>query len=212
MDSPHPDMTTRVGVIDYGGGNLRNVLNVLKYLGHEGSLVSGPDDFAGIDRLVFPGVGAFGDCAGELDRRALREPIVEWIRADRPYFGICLGYQVLFERSSECPEVKGLGVFEGEVVQFPLDRGLKVPHMGWNRVEPVDPDFPIWEGAPDPLYLYFVHSFYPRPSDDRIIASTTEYGDAFASSIASGNTFAGQFHPERSQAAGLRLMGNFLSQ
>jgi len=211
MNSKHPDMTTRVGVIDYGGGNLRNVLNVLKYLGHEGSLVSGPDGFAGIDRLVFPGVGAFGDCAGELDRRGLREPIIEWIRSDRPYFGICLGYQVLFERSSECPGVRGLGVFEGEVVQFPLDRGLKVPHMGWNRVAPVDPRCPIWEGSPDPLYLYFVHSFYPRPSDDRLIASTTVYGETFASSVMSGNTFAGQFHPERSQEAGLRLMANFLS-
>ncbi len=212
MDSPHPDMTTRVGVIDYGGGNLRNVLNVLKYLGHEGSLVSGPDDFAGIDRLVFPGVGAFGDCAGELDRRGLRGPLVDWVRSDRPYFGICLGYQVLFESSSECPEVKGLGVFEGEVVRFPLDLGLKVPHMGWNRVDPVDRDFYVWKDAPDPLYLYFVHSFYPRPADHRIIASTTEYGDQFASSIASGNTFAGQFHPERSQEAGLRLMANFLSR
>lgn len=212
MDSPHPDMTTRVGVIDYGGGNLRNVLNVLKYLGHEGSLVSGPNDFAGIDRLVFPGVGAFGDCAGELDRRGLRGPLVDWVRSDRPYFGICLGYQVLFESSSECPEVKGLGVFEGEVVRFPLDLGLKVPHMGWNRVDPVDRDFYVWKDAPDPLYLYFVHSFYPRPADHRIIASTTEYGDQFASSIASGNTFAGQFHPERSQEAGLRLMANFLSR
>jgi imidazole glycerol phosphate synthase glutamine amidotransferase subunit len=205
-------MTTRVGVIDYGGGNLRNVLNVLKYLGHEGSLVSGPNDFAGIDRLVFPGVGAFGDCAGELDRRGLRGPLVDWVRSDRPYFGICLGYQVLFESSSECPEVKGLGVFEGEVVRFPLDLGLKVPHMGWNRVDPVDRDFYVWKDAPDPLYLYFVHSFYPRPADHRIIASTTEYGDQFASSIASGNTFAGQFHPERSQEAGLRLMANFLSR
>lgn len=212
MDSPHPDMTTRVGVIDYGGGNLRNVLNVLKYLGHEGSLVSGPNDFAGIDRLVFPGVGAFGDCAGELDRRGLRGPLVDWVRSDRPYFGICLGYQVLFESSLECPEVKGLGVFEGEVVRFPLDLGLKVPHMGWNRVDPVDRDFYVWKDAPDPLYLYFVHSFYPRPADHRIIASTTEYGDHFASSIASGNTFAGQFHPERSQEAGLRLMANFLSR
>lgn len=210
MNSKLPDMTTRVGVIDYGGGNLRNVLNVLKYLGHEGSLVCSADDFVGIDRLVFPGVGAFGDCAGELDRRGLREPIIEWIRSDRPYFGICLGYQVLFERSSECPGVRGLGVFEGEVVQFPLDRGLKVPHMGWNLVAPVDPSRPIWEGSPDPLYLYFVHSFYPRPSDDRLISSTTEYGEKFASSITSGNTFAGQFHPERSQEAGLRLMANFL--
>ena len=204
-------MSARIGVIDYGGGNLRNVLNVLKYLGHDGVLVSGPRDLESIDRLVFPGVGAFGDCAWELDRRGLRAPLVDWIRSDRPYFGICLGYQVLFERSSECPDVKGLGVFAGEVVQFPMDRGLKVPHMGWNRVDPVNRGLPIWEGTPDPLYLYFVHSYYPVPADPSIIASTTDYGEVFASSISKGNLFAGQFHPERSQEAGLRLMENFLS-
>ena len=214
-DSSEPspgEMSHRIGVIDYGGGNLRNVLNVLKHLGHEGSLVSGPGDLASIDRLVFPGVGAFGDCAEELDRRGLRDALVAWIRDDRPYFGICLGYQVLFERSPECPGVKGLGVFEGEVVQFPLDRGLKVPHMGWNRVDPVDRNHPVWKDAPDPLYLYFVHSYYPVPADPSIIASTTEYGEVFASSIARGNTFAGQFHPERSQEAGLGLMRNFLER
>jgi imidazole glycerol phosphate synthase glutamine amidotransferase subunit len=205
-------MSQRIGVIDYGGGNLRNVLNVLKHLGHEGTLVSAPGDLRSIDRLVFPGVGAFGDCAEELDRRGLRDALVAWIREDRPYFGICLGYQVLFERSPECPGVKGLGVFEGEVVQFPLDRGLKVPHMGWNRVDPVDRKHPVWKDAPDPLYLYFVHSYYPVPADPTIIASTTEYGDVFASSIAHGNTFAGQFHPERSQEAGLRLIRNFLER
>lgn len=202
--------SARIGVVDYGGGNLRNVLNVLRHLGQEGSLVSSPADFAGIDRLIFPGVGAFGDCCAEIDRRGLRDALVGWIREDRPYFGICLGYQMLFERSSECPGVKGLGVFAGEVVQFPLDRGLKVPHMGWNQVEPVDRRLAVWQGMPDPLYLYFVHSFYPRPEDPTLIASTTRYGDAFASSIARGNLFAGQFHPERSQEAGLRLMRNFL--
>ena len=208
-ESP-PGMSARIGVIDYGGGNLRNVLNVLKYLGYEGTLVSAPGDLDGIDRLVFPGVGAFGDCAGELDRRRLREPLVDWIASDRPYFGICLGYQVLFERSSECPGVKGLGVFAGEVVHFPDGTGLKVPHMGWNQVDPVDPRLYAWAGAPDPLYLYFVHSYYPQPEDKGLIASTTSYAGDFASSISRGRTFAGQFHPERSQEAGLRLIRNFL--
>ncbi len=202
--------SARIGVVDYGGGNLRNVLNVLRHLGQEGSLVSSAADFAGIDRLIFPGVGAFGDCCGEIDRRGLRDALVGWIQEERPYFGICLGYQMLFERSSECPGVKGLGVFAGEVVQFPIDRGLKVPHMGWNQVNPVDRSLPVWSGMPDPLYLYFVHSFYPRPEDASLVASTTDYGDPFASSIARGNLFAGQFHPERSQEAGLLLMRNFL--
>lgn len=204
-------MANRIGVINYGGGNLRNVLNVLKFLGHEGSLVSGPTDLEGIDRLVFPGVGAFGDCVAALDRAELRKPLVAWIAEDRPYFGICLGYQMLFEGSQECPGAKGLGVFEGEVVHFPGGTGLKVPHMGWNEVVPTDPSHPVWADAPDPLYLYFVHSYYPKPADPALVASTTEYGERFASSVSRGRLFAGQFHPERSQDAGLRLMRNFLS-
>ncbi len=203
-------MSNRVGVIDYGGGNLRNVLNVLKFLGHEGSLVSSSADLESVDRLLFPGVGSFGDCVGELDRKKLRDPIVEWIAADRPYFGICLGYQVLFEKSRETADVKGLGVFAGDVVHFPARPGLKVPHMGWNEVTPTDPSFYAWQGTPDPLYLYFVHSYYPQPEDRSLIASTTSYGDDFASSISRGRTFAGQFHPERSQEAGLKLIANFL--
>ncbi|MCB1205132.1 MAG: imidazole glycerol phosphate synthase subunit HisH [Verrucomicrobiae bacterium] len=205
-------MTQRIGVIDYGGGNLRNVLNVLAFLGHEGKLVGDPDDLKGIDRLIFPGVGSFGDCTEELDRRRLREPLIDWVKSDRPYFGICLGYQVLFERSSESPGVAGLGVLPGEVVRFSPDPGLKVPHMGWNQVVPVERSHSIWQDTPDPLYLYFVHSYYPVPADSSIVASTTEYGERFASSILSGNTFAGQFHPERSQEAGLRLIGNFLER
>lgn len=203
-------MAHRIGVIDYGGGNLRNVLNVLKFLGHEGVLVSAPQDLAQVDRLVFPGVGSFGDCAEELDRRDLRGALVDWVGADRPYFGICLGYQMLFERSAESPGARGLGVFAGEVVRFPSEAGLKVPHMGWNEVEPVDPQRSIWQGTPQPLYLYFVHSYYPVPADSGIVASTTDYGVSFAASVIKGRVFAGQFHPERSQDAGLCLMRNFL--
>lgn len=203
-------MSTRVGVIDYGGGNLRNVLNVLKFLGHEGSLVSSPADLEPVDRLLFPGVGSFGDCVDELDRKNLRQPLVQWIADDRPYFGICLGYQVLFEKSRETPESKGLGVFAGEVTRFPARPGRKVPHMGWNEVTPTDPSFYLWQGAPAPLYLYFVHSYHPVPEDRSLIASTTEYGEDFASSVARGRLFAGQFHPERSQEAGLTLIANFL--
>lgn len=203
-------MTDRVGVIDYGGGNLRNVLNVLKALGKEGVLVSAPGDLETVDRLIFPGVGSFGDCVADLDRKELREPLLRWLGENRPYFGICLGYQVLFGSSAESPGTPGLGFFAGEVVRFKASHGLKIPHMGWNEVNPVDPDHSIWNGAPSPLYLYFVHSFYPEPADPSLISSTTTYGSRFASSIAQGNIFAGQFHPERSQDAGLRLIANFL--
>ncbi|MEX2580815.1 MAG: imidazole glycerol phosphate synthase subunit HisH [Verrucomicrobiales bacterium] len=203
-------MSDRIGVIDYGGGNLRNVLNVLKFLGHEGTLVSAPGDLDEVDRLIFPGVGSFGDCVADLDRKKLRDPIVDWLKSDRPFFGICLGYQVLFERSEESPGVDGLGVFEGEVVRFSEEAGLKVPHMGWNEVRTLDPEFPLWRSTPDPLYLYFVHSYYPNPVDKELVNSTTSYGGDFASSISTGSTFACQFHPERSQEAGLKMVANFL--
>ncbi|MDF1825479.1 MAG: imidazole glycerol phosphate synthase subunit HisH [Verrucomicrobiales bacterium] len=204
-------MADRVGVIDYGGGNLQNVLNVLKFLGHEGSLVSQEGDLDSVDRLLFPGVGSFGDCVEDLDRKQLRAPLEQWLKEDRPYFGICLGYQVLFEKSAESPGAKGLGFLDGEVVRFDDSHSLKIPHMGWNEVNPVDPEYYIWKEAPSPLHLYFVHSFYPQPSDPALISSTAEYGNSFASSIAQGNIFAGQFHPERSQDAGLKLISNFLN-
>lgn len=203
-------MAERIGVIDYGGGNLRNVLNVLKAVGHEGSLVSSPENLESIDRLIFPGVGSFGDCVTDLDRKRLREPILEWLAADLPFFGICLGYQVLFESSEESPGAKGLGHFEGKVVRFDEGHGLKIPHMGWNEVSPVDPNLNVWAGAPSPLHLYFVHSFYPEPTDSDLVSSTAEYGAPFAASIARGKIFAGQFHPERSQEVGLKLISNFL--
>ncbi len=203
-------MSDRIGVINYGGGNLRNVLNTLRHLGREGSLVSSPADLDPIERLIFPGVGAFGDCIAQLDARGLREPVRAWIEADRPFFGICLGYQVLFDASEESPGTRGLGVIPGEVRRFPAGEGLKVPHMGWNQVVPTDPTHPVWAGTPDPLYLYFVHSFYPRPTDESLVASRTGYGIDFASSVSRGRLFACQFHPERSQEAGICLLRNFL--
>ena len=132
------------------------------------------------------------------------------MQADRPFFGICLGYQVLFEQSEETPGVEGLGFFTGSVIKFDGGHGLKIPHMGWNEVKPTDRSFYAWQGTPDPLHLYFVHSFFPKPDDESIINSVTEYGAPFASSVAQGNIFAGQFHPERSQDAGLALVRNFL--
>ncbi|MDF1756568.1 MAG: imidazole glycerol phosphate synthase subunit HisH [Verrucomicrobiales bacterium] len=203
-------MSDRIGVIDYGGGNLQNVLNTLKFIGSEGHLVSVPADLESIDRLIFPGVGSFGDCIEYIDKEGLRRPILEWLKNDRPFFGICLGYQVLFESSEESPGTEGLGFFKGKVVRFPSGTGLKVPHMGWNQVTPVNASDPIWAGAPDPLYLYFVHSFYPSPEDKSIASSLTSYGEDFTSSVSVGNIFAGQFHPERSQEAGIQLMRNFL--
>ncbi|MCB1076600.1 MAG: imidazole glycerol phosphate synthase subunit HisH [Verrucomicrobiae bacterium] len=204
-------MAGEIGVIDYGAGNLRNVLNALGMIGAKARLVAGPDDFDGIGQLIFPGVGAFGDSIGNLDARGLREPIQRWLAEDRPYFGICIGYQVLFEGSEEYPGIRGLGHFRGQVGRFPASE-LKVPHMGWNTVKVRDSGDPVWRGLPVEPHLYFVHSYFPKPEDDAIIAATTNYGVEFASAVRSGNIFATQFHPERSQSAGLRVIRNFLQE
>lgn len=198
-----------IGIIDYGAGNLRSVANAIHALGIEPRLVSSPADFEGLTHLVLPGVGSFGDCMGELDRRGLTGPIRDWVAAGKPYFGICLGYQILFDESVETSGVAGLGIFRGKVRRF-VEDGRKIPHMGWNAARPTDPADPLWAGLGDSPYFYFVHSYFPEPADPTIVAMTTEYGDTFASAIRSGAVLATQFHPEKSQQAGLRLLANFL--
>ena len=206
-----------VGVIDYGAGNLRSVCNALAFLGIRDEyvrLVRGPDDFEGLGRLIFPGVGAFGDCAAAIDRQRLRDPLADWLAADQPFFGICVGYQVLFGESEESPEQRGLGFFEGTVRRFSFSgtdqTHLKIPHMGWNEIHLRDPKLPLWQGLPARPHVYFVHSFYPQPADDALISATADYGGEFGAAIQKGNITATQFHPERSQSVGLRLLGNFL--
>ena len=200
-----------MGVVDYGGGNIQSVRNALAALESGYVEISRPEDFKDLTAVVFPGQGAFGDCMGQLVARGLVEPLQEWIRADRPFFGICIGYQVLFESSEENPDVSGLGIFPGTVVKFQPAAGLKIPHMGWNTARVVHPGSPSWAGlGPDP-YFYFVHSYYPAPADDALAATKTEYGGReFSSSIERGHLLATQFHPEKSQTNGLRLLGNFI--
>lgn len=200
------------GIIDYGGGNLQSVRNAIRALGHEPVLVNAADDLADVNALVFPGQGAFADCMNALHSRGLVEPLREWLAADRPFFGICVGYQVLFDGGEENPGVAGLGVLRGQVVRFPSEPGLKVPHMGWNNVHPMHPHDAAWAGLGEDPFFYFVHSYYPDPMDADVIAGTTAYaGRDFAAAIQRGRMIATQFHPEKSQAAGLRLLGNFLS-
>ncbi len=198
------------GVIDYGAGNQRSIRNALDTLGVEHKTIACPDDVDGIDKLIFPGVGAFGDSMENLNARGLVGPIREWIAADRPFFGICIGFQLLFESSEESPGVEGIGACAGQVIRFPENHSEKVPHMGWNGLTLTDPHSPIWEGLGEEPHMYFVHSYFPAPADESLVASTTEYGIEFASSIQRGNLTATQFHPEKSQAAGLRLIGNFI--
>lgn len=198
------------GIIDYGAGNLRSVANAVQSLGVEPRILDRPGDLEGLTHLILPGVGAFGDSMAELGRRGLADPIREWIAADRPFFGICVGYQMLFESGDENPGVPGLGVFKGRVVRFPED-GRKIPHMGWNAATPTDPADPLWDSLGNQPYFYFVHSYYPEPADASLVAMETEYeGVRIASAIRRGRLLATQFHPEKSQQAGLRLLANFL--
>lgn len=201
-----------LGVIDYGGGNLRSLLRALQFLGATPRTVSKPEDFEGLTHLAFPGQGSFGDCMKNLVARDLAAPLKDWLQADKPYFGICIGYQLLFHTSAESPETQGLGIFEGHVGRFPSQPKLKVPHMGWNTAKALKPQDPIWSELDHQAYYYFVHSFFPTPEDSSIIASTTNYGLEFASAIQQGNIFATQFHPEKSQNTGLQLLRNFLER
>ncbi len=198
------------GIIDYGAGNLLSVRNALKSLDVPTRIVKEASDFEGLERLIFPGVGAFGDSLRHIDEQGLREPLLEWLRADKPFLGICIGYQVLFESSEEAPEVKGLGFLKGRVVRFQSDDRLKIPHMGWNRVDFTDQTDPLWRDMPDDPYFYFVHSYYPAPGDKSLISATADYGKPFATGIRQGNICAVQFHPERSQDLGLRFLKNFV--
>ncbi|MEM6911422.1 MAG: imidazole glycerol phosphate synthase subunit HisH [Verrucomicrobiota bacterium] len=198
-----------VGIVDYNSGNLLSVQNTLQALGAAPQLLHSPGDFAQVDRLVLPGVGAFGDCVRNLRESGLWDGVKEWLASGRPFFGICVGYQLLFERSEESPEVEGLAHYRGIVKRFP--RGsLKVPHMGWNVARPVSTSAAAWAALPEDPHFYFVHSYYPEPEDPALVAAWTDYGVRFASALQDGPLFATQFHPEKSQDNGLQLLRNFL--
>jgi glutamine amidotransferase len=198
-----------ISIVDYGMGNLRSVQKACERVGAAACIVADPDAIAAADKLILPGVGAFRDAIHELQRLHLVEPIVEHIRRDKPFLGICLGLQLLFDVSYEDGEWPGLGVFRGDVVRFPSDLGLKVPHMGWNTLQRRQPDIPLLRHLPDDASVYFVHSYYVRPTDASLVATTTDYGIPFVSMIAQGRVFATQFHPEKSQKAGLQLLRDF---
>ncbi len=200
-----------IALIDYGAGNLRSVHKALVHVGANVQLVTRPAELSAAAAVVLPGVGAFDDCLNALQRQELFSACREFIRTGRPFLGICVGYQALFERSEEFnSKAPGLGVFQGRVVRFSGTGGLKVPQIGWNQLEILQPDCPLFRGISDGSFVYFVHSYYPLPSDPAIVAARTDYGEAFASAAWHGNVFATQFHPEKSQAVGLRLLRNFV--
>lgn len=201
----------KVALIDYGAGNLRSVANALRELGVEPLIAAAPEFLTDATHLILPGVGSFGDCMAQLEKRGLVPAIREWVAAGKPYLGICLGYQILFDSSEETPGVRGLGVVPGTVRRFKEAPGLKIPHMGWNSVVPRKPESGNWTGLGADPYFYYVHSYFPVPDNDDVIAAQTTYGeDTFAAAIELPNLLACQFHPEKSQDAGLRLIRNFL--
>jgi len=199
-----------IAIVDYGMGNLRSVQKAIEKIGHEAQIVSSPAQIRAADRLILPGVGAFRDAIHELERLELVEPIRAHIRADKPFLGICLGLQMLFDVSYEDGAWPGLGVVPGDVVRFPPLAELKVPHMGWNTLEPCG-QVRLLEGLPADASVYFVHSYYVVPTDPTVIAARTNYGVQFTSMVARGNMYATQFHPEKSQKVGLKLLSNFAS-
>lgn len=200
-----------IALLDYGSGNLRSVHKALLRAGGDVRVVKTPAEMASARAAVLPGVGAFDDCIQAMQQQKLLEATREFIRSGRPFLGICVGYQALFEASQEFnSRAPGLGIFGGQVVRFQSTPSLKVPQIGWNQLDIVRPDCPLYQGIPQGSYVYFVHSFFPRPADPGIVVTRTEYGETFASSVWRDNVFATQFHPEKSQKIGLQLLGNFV--
>jgi len=195
-----------IAIVDYGAGNLKSVTNALDFLKVKYKVTDKKEDIEKASKIIFPGVGSFGDCMKSLEEKKLIEPLKKEI-SKKPYLGICLGLQVLFESSDESKGVKGLSIFKGKCRKF---NKLKVPQIGWNSIKIVKDD--ILKGVKDGSYFYFVHSYYVEPEDKNIVATETDYGIKYCSGICSGDINAFQFHPERSGEIGLKILENFLKQ
>jgi glutamine amidotransferase len=202
-------MSRPLAIVDYGVGNLRSAQKALERLGRAAEITSDADRIASAPAVVLPGQGAFGTCMRNLSEAGLVEPVRHAALSGRPFLGICVGMQLLFEESEESPGVRGLGLFGGRVVRFPRDPERKVPHMGWNQLRIVR-RVPALAEVADGDWVYFVHSYHPVPTDAGLITTTTSYGVDFVSSVGRDNVWAGVFHPEKSQRVGLRLLQGFV--
>ena len=196
-----------ITLLDYGAGNVRSVINAIEFLGEQVCVASTADEILNAEKLVFPGVGAFGSMMTILDQKGYSAPLMQYLRSGRPFLGICLGLQALFEYSEEAPGVKGLGLIPGYVKRFDID--LSVPHIGWNGIRTKQPS-PIFKSIGDEDKFYFVHSYHVTPTSDDVVLTTTDYGCEFVSAVQKGNLVATQFHPEKSGKAGLQVLDNFL--
>lgn len=199
---------SKIVVVDYGMGNLGSVEKALRKVGCKVVISNDPSLIEMARGLVLPGVGSFRDCMMNLEKHDLIEPICKFLHSGRPFLGICLGMQILFTESEEFGHTSGLNILKGKVIHFPVDYGLKIPHMGWNQIK-IKKLAPLLRDVPDGSYFYFVHSYYVMPEEKDIIATTTHYGVEFTSSIWKDNIFACQFHPEKSQKLGLNMLKLF---
>jgi glutamine amidotransferase len=202
-------MTSKIVIVDYGMGNLRNVQKGFEKIGVEARLTRNKREIGSSSAIVLPGVGAFKDCMENLEKYGLVEPLLRSIEKGKPYLGICLGLQILFSESEEFGSHKGLDLIKGKVVRFVPDLEHKVPHMGWNTIEK-EKEVPVLQGIESGDFFYFVHSYYVTPDETHWVSSLTTYGKSFVSSIWKENLFATQFHPEKSQQKGLRILENFV--
>ncbi len=198
-----------IAVIDYDAGNIRSVEKALLLLGQEVCITQDAGEILSADKVILPGVGAFGDAMDNIRKRGLEAVIRQVADKGTPFLGICLGLQLLFERSEEAPGVKGLGLIKGEILKIPEKEGMKIPHMGWNSLH-LEHDGKLFRGIEEQAYVYFVHSYYLKAEDENIVKASTEYCTHIHASVEKGNIFACQFHPEKSSDVGLHILKNFI--
>jgi glutamine amidotransferase len=199
-----------IAIIDYGMGNIHSVNKALQLFGAQTLVINKPSQIKSCDKVVLPGVGAFDDAMSELEKQGLKAFILEQIKKKKPFLGICLGMQLLFEKSQEANKTKGLGILKGAVKRFIDRENLKVPHIGWNQLRIKSKDCPLLKNVPDKSYVYFCHSYYSKPSNADISAAATDYGIDFTSIVWQDNIYGVQFHPEKSQSVGLKIIENFV--
>ena len=199
-----------IAIIDYGAGNLQSVKKALDFIGAESVITDNPETINACDRILLPGVGSFGDAMNSMNEKGLVETVKQNALSGKPFLGICLGLQLLFEESEESPGIKGLGILKGKIKRFSNDMNLKIPHIGWNSLS-IKQNDTIFKDIPENSYVYFVHSYYLHAEDENDVATVTNYGIDFHSAVGKGNIFATQFHPEKSGDVGLKILKNFAS-
>ena len=202
--------TKVIAILDYDAGNIKSVEKAMQLLGQEVRITRDKETILSADKVILPGVGAFGDAMGKIRQYGLDEVIHEVVNKGTPFLGICLGLQLMFERSDESPEVEGLGILKGEILRIPEGKGLKIPHMGWNSLK-LQNNGRLFKKLPSEAYVYFVHSYYLKAADESIVTAVTEYGTQIHASVESGDVFACQFHPEKSSDVGIQILRNFIS-